>query len=240
MTGLIPPRRTYMQTDMAQDYEKAGFGADEARLLERYMTLADACSVRDSMKPNPIRQEQPDEEDKPEDEAPAPDAKKLTAENMRLKDDLQTMRHEQAAMKKDAEQLREENEDLKKELAELRSMIRTPGEPGKEEETPETPVEFPYAPKHRTVIFGGHDSWVRAIRPLLNGVKFVDRNAHFSENLIFHAEVIWLQPNAMSHGDYYKIMNAARTYGADAQYFGFASAEKCAEQLARYDMESDR
>ena len=32
--------------------------------------------------------------------------------------------------------------------AELRSMIRTPGEPGKEEETPETPVEFPFTPSH--------------------------------------------------------------------------------------------
>ena len=58
--------------------------------------------------------------------------------------------------------------------------------------------------------------------------------------MIFHADVIWLQANAMSHGDYHKIMNAARTYGADAQYFSYASAEKCAEQLANYDGEIEK
>ena len=71
---------------------------------------------------------------------------------------------------------------------------------------------------------------------MLKNVKFVDRKTNPDKNLIRYATAVWIQSNAISHKDYYKIVDIARTAGIKYEYFSYASAEKCAEQLALYDM----
>lgn len=41
---------------------------------------------------------------------------------------------------------------------------------------------------------------------------------------------------AISHSAYYKIMDTVRTHNIPVHYFSYASAEKCAEQLALFDV----
>lgn len=126
----------------------------------------------------------------------------------------------------------------RRELADLREVIfNLDHEP--EEEEAETSVDdsvFPYEVRKNTVVFGGHDSWLKAIRPMLTGdIRFVDRDLVFSVNLIRNADIIWIQPNAMSHSQYYRVVDAARQYGKPVRYFTCASAAKSAVQLMEAD-----
>ncbi len=86
------------------------------------------------------------------------------------------------------------------------------------------------------VIFGGHDSWNKAIRPLLRNVRFVSKEASPQADIIRKADVIWIQTNAMGHADYRKIMETARAYRIAVKYFTSASAERCARDVVRVDM----
>jgi len=137
--------------------------------------------------------------------------------------------------------LRTENEHLKKMLEEanrevqgLRQIVlcRIHGEePGETEEK----IKLPYSVRQRVVIFGGHDSWSKAIRPMLKNVRFVDKEAIPNAEMIKKADVIWLQTNAMPHKHYHMIMDVARAYGKEVRYFTSASAEKCARDVAQND-----
>jgi hypothetical protein len=48
--------------------------------------------------------------------------------------------------------------------------------------------------------------------------------------------MIWIQANAMPHTMYYRIIDNARLYKKAVRYFTYASAVKCAEQLAEADI----
>lgn len=71
---------------------------------------------------------------------------------------------------------------------------------------------------------------------MLEGVRFVGRDMLPNQELIRNADVVWIQGNSLSHASYYKIIQTVRKSGVPIRYFGYAGAEKCAEQLARYDM----
>ena len=95
---------------------------------------------------------------------------------------------------------------------------------------------FPYEVSRETVVFGGHDTWLKAIRPMLTGnIRFVDKDLVFNVNLVRNADVIWIQPNAMSHSQYYRVVDAARQHGKPVRYFTYASAAKGAIQLMEAD-----
>ena len=93
-------------------------------------------------------------------------------------------------------------------------------------------VELPYQVKRRVVVYGGHDSWRKAVKPLLLGARFYDRDELADLNIVRNADVVWLQVNAMSHKYYYRIIDTARKNNIPVRYFGSASAQKCAVQLA--------
>ena len=71
---------------------------------------------------------------------------------------------------------------------------------------------------------------------LTGNIRFVDRDLVFNVNLVRNADVIWIQPNAMSHSQYYRVVDAARQHGKPVRYVTYASAAKGAMQL----MEADR
>ena len=121
-----------------------------------------------------------------------------------------------------------------RELADLRTLVFN-----RENEVRETPAKgyaYPYETRKRTIVFGGHDTFLKALKPMLPGVRFVDaENMTFSPELIRNAEVIWVQTNCISHPQYWNIVKQCKLSGVQLRYFGFASAEKCAEQLVEWD-----
>ena len=99
-----------------------------------------------------------------------------------------------------------------------------------------TDIVFPYHNIQRIVVFGGHDSWAREIKPRLPDVRFVDKDMVPNAELIRRAEIVWIQANAISHAYYYKILDETRKHSIPVRFFSYASALKCAEQLAEQDM----
>ena len=127
----------------------------------------------------------------------------------------------------------------RRELADLRELIFN-RENGAEEETEEEiqDASFPYEVQQDTLIFGGHQTWLRAIRQLLKGnIRFIDKDLNFDVSIVRHAERIWIQTNALSHTQYYRIMDTARAFHKPVRYFAYASAVKCARQLADSEAE---
>ena len=57
----------------------------------------------------------------------------------------------------------------------------------------------------------------------------------FDTRLAKRAEVLWIQPNAISHTMYWRIADAARACRKPVRYFTFASWAKCAQQVRAED-----
>lgn len=67
---------------------------------------------------------------------------------------------------------------------------------------------YPYTIRKSTVVFGGHETWVKALKPPLKGdIKFIAREMKIDVSLVRYADVIWLQSNAIPHRSYYSIVN---------------------------------
>ena len=79
-------------------------------------------------------------------------------------------------------------------------------------------------------IFGGHPTWIKGIKEQLVNAKFFKEDLH-SLAVIRNAEEIWIQPNAISHSFYGKVMDAARVNRIPVRYFSFAGIKKCLEQV---------
>ena len=166
-----------------------------------------------------------------------------------LQEKLRALQTENKQLRQAAYEASRETKDLRKkleasehaaqadrqELADLRSLVFNRQEDTAEE--PTSKVEFPYTARSRIVVFGGHDSWAKEIKPRLPNVRFIDRTMLPNAQLIRQADTIWIQANALSHAFFYKIITEARKYEIPVRYFSFASAEKCAEQLALGDMD---
>lgn len=141
--------------------------------------------------------------------------------------------------KKSISNLERENEELKDSIAELTAYIELLKRNNSSEDSipaPESTVLLPYNAKHRIVVFGGHESWRKAIKEKISGVRFVEASAIPNIDLILHSDIVFLQNNAIPHKSFYVIADATRKHGIPLEYFRFASAEKCAIQLAEYDL----
>ena len=177
--------------------------------------------------------------------ADSPEHAKDSEEITKLKNEIKWLRgslHEAERATRDAEKVLETVKQKAalehRELADLRELVfyegKTEEEMSDEEEIPE---EFPYTIQKNTVIFGGHPSWDKAIRPLLTGnIRYVEKDMiTFDLALVRGADIIWVQTNAMSHKMYYRIIDTARQYKKIVRYFTNASAAKCAAQVAEQD-----
>ena len=227
-TTVLPPRDVSDQADEASVLELCGFETHEAALMEQYLTLANGVWNKHLSERICLQTKDKQPENVPEE----------TTEALALKTECRTLKERINELHRERNELQRKLDDVYAENAALREKLRTqaavPDEEGKAPE-PQTAVDFPYAPMHRHVVFGGHPSWMREIRPLLPGVRFISKDMRPDAELIRHAETVWLQSNALSHADYYKIIGIVRENGIPIRYFSFASAVKCAEQLAEYD-----
>lgn len=121
-----------------------------------------------------------------------------------------------------------------RELADLRELVFNRENEIREKTVKE--INYPYETRKRTVIFGGHDTFLKAIRPMLPNVRFVDTAIYsFSPEIVKNADVVWIQNNCISHSQYWNIVKVARQHSIQVRYFAYASAEKCAEQLVTED-----
>ena len=100
-------------------------------------------------------------------------------------------------------------------------------------------IQFPYQARQRTVVFGGSDNWLKAIRPLLPGVNFIRRDISPSADLIRRADIVWIQTNYIAHSYYYKVAEIARNSDVPIRYFTCTNAARCAERLAAADQQTD-
>ena len=97
-------------------------------------------------------------------------------------------------------------------------------------------IILPYETKRNICVFGGHESWIKQIRPMLPNVKFIGCDIKPHPGLIKNADVVWLQSNSMPHKYYYAIINVVRSHNIDCRYFGYASAQMCAEQVVENEL----
>ena len=162
--------------------------------------------------------------------------RELQLENQRLRTSLYEAGREARDARKKLESVESIAREDRQELADLRELVYHQQEETYYSEPEETSIEFPYSPAQRIVVFGGHESWAREIKQKLPGVRFIDRTMIPNAELIRHADVVWLQTNALAHAYFYKIIDEARKHRIPVRYFSYASATKCAEQLVREDL----
>lgn len=230
VSGIIPPRYNSILSHEKQLLLKEEIPEEKVNLLIEYLSLAYSITQRDSdyrVLDEEIDIEEPVEitENNVADEQ----EKKLKSEIKRLNNLVHQL---DKLNKEQAERLSRYEQELKEsntELAELRSMIHPASETHEKERLK---VQFPYSAKSRAVIVGGHETWAKAIKPLLKNVRFIDLHEQPNASLIANAEVVWIQSNAIAHKHYYKVMDIVRKNNIRVCYFQFASAEKCAEQFA--------
>lgn len=130
-----------------------------------------------------------------------------------------------------------EHEKEKQELNDLRELVfaLTNDADSAAREDTKTQVAFPYHTTKKHIVFGGHPSWLKAIRPMVPDVKFVDGVP--STEQIKGADIVWLQTNYLSHKAFYKIIDIVRSKNIPLRYFTSASAAKCAEQVVNADQQ---
>ena len=227
-SGLIPPRRGSSISYTRALINDAGLSEELSELLYEYFSLAYAINHKE---PDYSALEDDDEVETDGAENTAAEVKALRAETKRLKNTI----HQFERRNKETETLlAESNKKLdaaNRELAELRTLIRE----SVDSEESNVAIDFPYTAKKRSVIIGGHDSWLKAIKPLLENVRYISSSENPNPNIILNCEVVWLQTNALGHSGYYKIIDLVRRNRIKVCYFSYASAEKCAEQFALED-----
>ena len=249
-TGCVLPANLHLYDDRARKLGKYGIrGKDAAMLLMMMSVLStarrslhalnletNAAGILDALE----SEKEATEADGPREET----AKKKTGEEpealreeiRRLKAALHASEKENREAKKTLADLREEAGREHRELADLREYVFNQTE-NAEEESAEDKIQWPYEVRKDTLVFGGHATWVKGLRSLLTGkVRFIAKDFTFDTGIVKNTETIWIQPNAMSHPMYYRIMDAVRACGKPIRYFAFASWSKCAGQLAENDM----
>lgn len=152
-----------------------------------------------------------------EEAAPQEDIEKLKAENKALKKEIDRLRETAYAASREVKEsqqscqkLKHEAEEYIQELAGLREIVFNQQNGEYENDTPDATIAFPCEIKHRIVVFGGHDSWLREIRQKLPDVRFLGREALPNADLIRNADVVWIQANSLAHKHYYKIIDTCK------------------------------
>ena len=234
-SGLTPPRGMPELSYVKALFADSGLSDREIDILYEYFALACSLSRRDENYVFIDEEDGDDGEDAEESvsDENARELRELKRENKNLKAMLNKLEHRLRESAEALDNMSGSLDEANAELGELRSMIR---EADHSEKEYSVTVTFPYTAQKRAVVFGGHSTWLKAIRPLLPNVRFVEPSAQPNTGLIMNADVIWIQTNAMSHSDFYKIIDVVRKHKIEIRYFKYASAEKCAEQFALDDM----
>ena len=241
ITGCIMPRNPRRYYPALTEWDRYGINGKKALhpLVYSMSLLGEARQQSRTIRPMNI--EWFDEEPEADQDAESVEELKariaaLQSENSRLKQTVYEADRELREVKK-AHTAQEQKAELdRQELADLRELVFHLQEDVYDTESDGTGMVFPYHNIQRIVVFGGHDSWAREIKPRLPDVRFIDRDMVPNAELIRRADIVWIQANAISHSYYYKVLDETRKHSIPVRYFSYASALKCAEQLAEQDM----
>ena len=124
------------------------------------------------------------------------------------------------------------------ELADLRTIVFHENDPNTED-SPAKDHSLPYSVRSAIIIFGGHDSFLKTIRTMLDGNVRYLRHEAFDTRIVRSADILWIQTNAISHSLYNKVVDVGRKYGKQIRYFHYASAAQCVEQIKEQDQRLD-
>ena len=164
---------------------------------------------------------------------------KMEKQIQQLRSALHTAEKAAADARKQMEKQRLTAEAEHRELADLREIIFNNDDFDRvDDSTVEIADDkkYPYTIQKSTVVFGGHETWLKSLKPMLKGdIKFIAKEMKIDVSLVRYADVIWVQSNAIPHRSYYSIVNTARKLGKPIRYFTNASAVKCAEQIVEND-----
>ena len=239
-TGCLMPRDMHLYDGALKELSAYGIrGKDATGLLYCMLALANSRHRDSAFNLDSDMQRLLDLED----ELPGEAKTRLTYDELsekadRQKEEIQALRkalHEAErgakTARKELERVQSEAQTEHRELADLREYVFLYDTA---EEEPEEEIEesFPYEVQRETLVFGGHATWAKAIKPMLTGnIRFLDKDKGFDSAIIRRADVVWIQANALSHSRYYAIIDAVRQFKKPVRYFSYASAVKCARQL---------
>ncbi len=69
-------------------------------------------------------------------------------------------------------------------------------------------------------------------------IRFIDKDQTIPDRAVIrNADTIWIQHNALSHSQYYTVIDEVRKWNKPVKYFLYASAKKCVEQIAMDEAE---
>ena len=245
-TGCLMPRDMHLYDSRVKELGRYGIRGKEALTLLSCMTaLGYARRSNSALNFKPELLDLMLNDDEPITSASAAETaddvseqiSSLRDEIKRLKDALHTADRASRDAKKELAAVKEKAALEHRELADLRELVfKNENDEGRSEETTNETL-FPHDIQKDTLVFGGHDTWQKAIKPLLHGnIRFIDRDLVFDTSIIRNVDVVWVQSNAISHKQYYRVVDTARQYNKPVRYFTYSSAAKCAEQLMENDM----
>ena len=226
--GAIVPRNTRNIDAFAESLYDCGVTADEGKAIYgAYISVLSNLEERVDFKDNT--------------ESLAAQCKEYEKELERLRKENEQQKEElyktkKALSDKDAIIEKQANKRTveKQELNDLRELIfALTNDAGEEKPSQKQNTAFPYHTQKKHVVFGGHPTWLKAIKPMLPDVKFIEGVP--SSEQIKGAEMVWLQTNYMSHKAFYKIIDIVRSKNIPLRYFTSASAAKGAEQVVAAD-----
>ena len=246
-TGCLMPRDMHLYDSAAKELSRYGIRGKDAIALQYCMlALSHARHQPHPMRFGDFELELDDGDDTVAQQAPSEHQTydQLKEQTERQKKELAALRtalHEAertaADRQRELERAKQASDMERRELADLRERVFQ--QSAEEEELAPSEEEtgaFPYEVEHDTVVFGGHATWSKAIRPLLTGnIRFMDKDRSFDAAVIRHADLVWIQPNALSHSMFYGIIDEARRCKKPVRYFAYASAVKCAQQVMEVD-----
>lgn len=246
-TGCLMPRDLHRYDAELRNLGKYGIRQNKAIAI-LYCMLALGNSRRrmpaNNLKPDYMRFISDQETDISDDKKQAP--QDWETQKAALEKEIHQLRSALHNAEKSAEDARKRLENQQKtaeaehrELADLREIIFNKEElDNYDADSPENidDSKYPYTVQKSTVVFGGHETWVKALKPMLKGdIKFIAKEMKIDVSLVRYADVVWIQTNAIPHRSYNSIVNTARKLGKPIRYFTNASAAKCAEQIVEND-----
>ena len=240
-TGIVIPTANEYMSELYDVFVRAGMGDDEANMMA---AMAGALHASRAKLGGFVASAKGTVQDERKQSAKIEELEKRIAEMQEKADKADALLYEAEKKAKNLENELEEQskgyEAERKELADLREIVFSLESGEKPEEEKEEEIEWPYEVKKDTLIFGGFETWTKAISPMLKGnVRFINRDAalHVDTRMMRKAESIWIQINAISHPAYFRITDAAKMMHKQIHYFRTASAAGCAAQLVKVDME---
>ena len=132
----------------------------------------------------------------------------------------------------------EEFKNDKRELSDLREYVFNA-----ENEIAETikdnaeKVSYPYDLQKTMVVFGGHDTFINVMKANFPALKFYESRGNVNSDIVKYADIVWIQPNCISHPQFWNATRYAKSFNKPVRYFVAAGTERCSRQIIEADRE---